>query len=152
MLIDVQFNHVEINGSTISIGGDPNEYSRWSIAKQLIQRYHGLTKIMLRDYISMVEFTGHLAVESLHPTRVEWSLSGYNGRDSVEECLTGGISTPACVHAGSSTVIVPARNFDATPQTTWVDHVFASMPVQRNGLWFLQTKEAIVPPHEPGES
>ncbi len=150
VLIDVLFGHVEINGTSVGIG-TRTQFSHHSIAPQLIQAYHGLTKITVRDYIGMVPFTG-ITTESLHPTRVAWNMAGFNGSGSVPECLTSGVTVPQVVIDGSSTVISPQRIFDATPQTTWIAHIYSDIVTVQNGLYFRRTKTAAVPPHTPGES
>jgi len=151
VLTDITFNHYDIypNGA-FGIGTSGNQYSIWQVAPQLIQAYHGLTKIVVRDYISASPFTG-ITTEGLHPTRVYWDLAGQGGHGSVPECLTfGDVVTPECINFGTATVSVPSLTFDATPQTTWIDHIFSDKVSYADGYYFRRTKTAIVPPHQPG--
>jgi len=154
VLTDISWNQVELkpNGD-VTTGGTPSQYSSWSITPMFIDEYHGLTKVTERYYISNVPFDESIiTAESLHPTNVHWELGGSNGNGAVTNCLTGGITTPAIVASGSSTVIRASTTFDATPQTAWVEHIFYDVVTRQNGLYFRLTKTAAPPPHTPGQS
>ena len=159
VLQGVIFNHAEFYGTTAS-QGTPTNYSKWAIQARIINAYHGLTKVLINNYVSRSPFT-NITAESLHPTHVHWELAGENGHGGVSEpCLTSGVTTPevkaatwdGTTYVVTSIVISPQRTIDATPQTSWIDHIFIDEVTYKDGLYWRHTEKAIVPTHAPGES
>lgn len=156
VLTSITFNHVEEWNGTFSLSSYPTNLSYWSVVPKLINSYHGLTKIQINDYISDVA-SWTVTTESLHPTKVHWSLPGHNGTGSVPECLTDTVNVPAVYMAnagfGGGTTIAAARTIAATPHTTWpATHVYSDVVTFADGLYFRRTKTAYKPPNTPGES